>query len=123
MGESLGKKIWVFPDLELPPPGDSMMKGHESVIILNMNDTPAEIRMTLYYTDQKPYGDIRLGVDAERVRCIRMDNPEDLDGYLVPLETQYALKVESDKPVVVQYGRLDTRQTNMSFYTTMGFSV
>jgi hypothetical protein len=120
---SIGKKVWVFPDGELPPPGEFELKGHESVIILNMNDRPANIRMTLFFVDREPFDDIRLTVDAQRVRCLRMDNPDDLSGYRLPLETQYAIKLTSDVPVVVQYGRLDTRQANMAFYTTMGFSV
>lgn len=123
MSESIGKKVWVFPDGELPPPGDSALKGHESVIILNMSDQPASIHMTLYFVDSEPFDDIRLTVDAQRVRCLRMNNPDDLSGYRIPLEKQYAMKLASDVPVVVQYGRLDTRQANMAFYTTMGYSV
>ena len=59
---------------------------------------------------------------GERVRCFRVDNPEDMGGFNVPLETQYAIKLESDIPIVAQYGRLDARQTNLAYYTTMGFS-
>jgi hypothetical protein len=28
-------RTWVFPDAELPPPGDSLLTGHESLIVLN----------------------------------------------------------------------------------------
>lgn len=80
---SIGKKVWVFPDGELPPPGEFELKGHESVIILNMNDRPANIRMTLFFVDREPFDDIRLTVDAQRVRCLRMDNPDDLSGYQI----------------------------------------
>jgi hypothetical protein len=41
-------------------------------------------------------------------------------GFAVPQETQYAVRLESDVPVVVQYGRLDSRQSNLAYYTTMG---
>ena len=115
-----GESIWVFPDTELPSAGDSPLKGHESIIVLNMNEKPASIRLTLYFTDQEP---VRLSlqeVEAERVRCFRLDNQEEI-GYAVPLETQYSVKLESDVPVVVQYGRLDARQSNLAFYTTMGY--
>ena len=40
----VGKNVWVFPDLEMPPAGDFELKGHESIIILNMNDTPAHVK-------------------------------------------------------------------------------
>jgi hypothetical protein len=35
---------------------------------------------------------------------------------------QYAMRLQSDVPVVAQYGRLDTRDQPMAFYTVMGYS-
>lgn len=122
MIEATGKRVWVFPDLELPPPGEFELKGHESLIILNTSDKTAHIDVTLYFDDRDPVKGIKMTVEPERVRCFRTNNPEDMDGFVVPLETQYAMKVESDIEIVAQYGRLDTRQTNMAFYTVMGFS-
>ncbi|HOJ10826.1 MAG TPA: sensory rhodopsin transducer [Clostridiales bacterium] len=117
-----GKKIWYFPDGELPPPGDEPLKGHESIIILNDNEGTANVIMTLYFADRDPIEDIKITVTPKRVKCIRMDNPEHLGGVILPRETQYAAKLVSDIPVVIQYGRLDTRQEKMAFYTTMGLS-
>ena len=51
-----------------------------------------------------------------------MNNVNDMSGYVVPFDTQYAMKVESDGNIVLQYGRLDNRQTNLAYYTTLGFS-
>ena len=59
-------------------------------------------------------------VEAQRVRCFRMNNPIDMCGYEVERETQYAMKLESSCEIVVQYGRLDNRQTNLAYYTTLG---
>ena len=50
-----------------------------------------------------------------------MNVPEHMSGYVVPLETQYAMKLESSEKIVVQYGRLDNRQTNLAYYTTIAF--
>jgi len=122
MNKQNGKLLWVFPDCELPPPGESLLKGHESIIVLNMNGSAANIGMTLYFTDREPIKLSPTQVNAERVRCYRLDNPADMDGFVVPRETQYAVKLECHLPVIVQYGRLDTRQSDMAFYTTMGFS-
>ncbi|WP_214628373.1 sensory rhodopsin transducer [Paenibacillus agaridevorans] len=122
MSNGQGNTLWIYPDCELPPAGDSLLKGHESVIVLNLGGNEANISLTLYFTDREPVKDIKVKVGGERVRCLRLDNPDDLEGFIIPRELQYALKVESDTPVVVQYGRLDTRQDNMAFYTTMGFS-
>jgi len=117
-----GRKTWIFPDAELPPPGDSLMKGHESLIILNLNKEKAKIEITLYFSDDDPVKLSEISVEPERVKCIRLDNSEEI-GYSIPLETQYAVKVESTVPVVAQYGRLDARQNNLAYYTTMGFTI
>lgn len=116
-----GKKVWFFPDGDRPPFGDSALKGHESYVVLNPNDKDAHVRFTIYYEDREPVRDIRLTVDGERVKCFQTHNPDHFGEYTMPTSTQYALKVESDVPVIVQYGRLDPRQVNLAYYTTMGF--
>lgn len=121
MKNSCGKRVWVFPDAELPPAGDFDLKGHESIIILNMSDEEAAITISLYFTDKEPVEGIKLNVGARRVRCLRMDNPDDVGGFIIPRETQYAISLNSSVPVVVQYGRLDTRDQPMSFYTNTGY--
>ena len=92
------------------------------MIIVNDNDRDVTIRVTLYFADKDHYEDIVWTVGAMRVRCFRMNNLEDMCGFEVPLETQYAMKLESTAPVVIQYGRLDNRQTNLAYYTTMAYS-
>ncbi len=118
----IGKKLWLIPDCELPPEGEGVLKGHESVIIVNDTDEEAEIAVKLFFTDRDPYTDIKWTVGAGRVRCFRMNNIDDMCGFAVPKETQYAMKLASSVPVVVQYGRLDNRQTNLAYYTTLGFA-
>ncbi len=119
---AIGKKKWILPDCELPEPGEGVLKGHESVIVVNDEDLPAKIRVTLYFPDKVCYDRIEWEVGAKRVRCFRMNRPQDMGGYVVPFDEQYAMKLESDRKIVVQYGRLDNRQTNLAYYTTMGYS-
>ena len=119
IGREYGRCVWFFPDGDLPPPGDGEFQGHESLIILNPNRTDAEVCITVYHEDAPP--DVVPGslmVAAERVRCIRMDKP--INGYRVPYG-QYALKIESNTPVVCQIGRADVRQPNLAYYTVMGY--
>ena len=122
MCKGIGKKLWLIPDCELPPEGEGVLKGHESVIIVNDSDEEAIINVTVYFADKDKYENIKWAVGAGRVRCFRMNNPEDMCGYIVPLETQYAMKLSSNCNIVVQYGRLDNRQTNLAYYTTMAYS-
>lgn len=121
MGKIVGKKNWIIPDCELPPEGEGVLKGHESVICVNDTDKVAKIKVTLYFADQDAYEGIEWIVEPKRVKCFRMNVPEHMSGYIVPLETQYAMKLESSQKIVVQYGRLDNRQTNLAYYTTMAY--
>jgi len=48
-----GKKVWIFPDAELPPRGENEIPGHESIIITNTGERDAHIHITLpsyFYT-------------------------------------------------------------------------
>jgi len=116
-----GKKIWYFPDGDRPPFGESELKGHESYIVLNPNKRDAHLKFTLYFEDKEPVRDIEVIGEAERVKCFQTHNPDHFGKHVLPLTTQYALKIESDVPVIAQYGRLDSRQANLAYYTTMGY--
>jgi hypothetical protein len=117
----VGKKYWIIPDCELPPEGEGVLKGHESVIVVNDTDKTAVINVKLFFPDKPCYDNIEWIVEPQRVRCFRMNNVKDMDGYVVERETQYAMKLSSNVKIVVQYGRLDNRQTNLAYYTTLGF--
>ena len=118
---SIGKKEWIIPDCELPPEGEGILKGHESVIIVNDTCETAHIRVKLFFTDKPCYDAITWTVEPQRVRCFRMNNTEDMCGYVVERETQYAMGLYADTEIVVQYGRLDNRQVNLAYYTTLGY--
>lgn len=117
-----GQTTWYFPDAEMPPEGPFELKGHESIIILNPNDQNADISFTLYFVDREPVGPLTATVGANRVRCFRTNEVEDFAGYAIPREVQYAIKVQSNTPVIAQYGRLDPRDQPMAFYTNTGYS-
>ncbi len=113
-----GKKVWIFPDGELPPAGVNLIPGHESIIILNATDAAANVKISLFYTDREP---VCLGVQVEprRVRCLRTNEEKDFGKLTATEGEQYAIVLESDVPVVAQYGRAEPRAVN--FYTTPGY--
>ena len=117
----VGKKYWIIPDAELPPEGEGVMKGHESVVIVNDTNKPAVIDVKLFWEDKEPTTGIQWVVAPQTVKCFRMNREDHMCGFKGPLETQYAMKLASSQPIVVQYGRLDNRQTNLAYYTTMAF--
>ena len=57
-----GKKIWYFPDGEIPLAGDEPLKGHESIIILNDNEGTANVSMMLFFADRDPIENIKINV-------------------------------------------------------------
>lgn len=113
-----GKKVWIFPDAELPPAGVNLIPGHESVIITNLCEEIAEIKVTLIYTDKNPVS-FMTKVEAMRVRCLRTNEEKDFGTYTAVEGEQYAIMLESSVPIVAQYGRAEPRTVN--FYTTPGY--
>ena len=113
-----GKKVWIFPDAELPPVGVNLIPGHESVIITNVSDKVANVKFTLIYTDKEPVS-FTIQVEAMRVRCLRTNEEKDFGKYTAKFDEQYAIMLESDQPIVAQYVRAEPREVN--FYTTPGY--
>lgn len=113
-----GKKVWIFPDAELPPEGANLIPGHESVIVTNVTDETAKITITLLYEDREPVN-FDVEVAPRRVRCMRTNRESDFGPYTAVVGEQYAIMLESSVPVVAQYGRAEPRAVN--FYTTPGY--
>lgn len=118
---NLGKKIWVFADGDLPPQGKQEPLGHEALMVLNTNDKDAHLSLDIFYEDKDPVVGVKITVPAKRVNCFRMDFPIGEQKLSIPFG-QYALVVNSDVPVVVNFGRLDRRK-DMAYYPVQGFSV
>ena len=87
---SYGKKVWIFPDAELPPLGVNVIPGHESVIITNVTNEVAKIKFTLLYEDKEPKT-FTTEVGAMRVRCMRSNRVEDFCDCTAVEGEQYAI--------------------------------
>ena len=122
VGSSLiGHTRWFFPDGELPPHGGREPHGHESLVMLNPNSSPAGVKITIYFADRPPTKDLQVEVGAERVRCVRLDEPVGEQKIRIPVGQQYALMLEGTVPIIAQIGRMDVQQPNLAYYTVMGF--
>ena len=121
--EKGGKKIWYFADGYLPEPKNSgKMESHEALMIFNTSLEDVESFIDVYFSDRDPIKGIKMVIPAERIISLRLDKPEDLNGAVIPHLTQYALRITSSKPVVCQFGRLDTTQEAMSYYVGVGYA-
>ena len=117
----IGRNVWIFADGDLPPQGTEEPLGHEALMVVNCNNEDAHMNITIFFEDKEPAGGIELICPAKRVKCYRMDYPIGGIPYQIPLG-QYALMIESDVPVVANFGRLDRRE-NMAYYPVQGFSL
>ena len=117
-----GAKVWYFPDGYLPEKSsDGAMEAHEAMMFLNTSLEDIEVLVDIYFSEASPVKDIKVSVTKESVKTIRLDHPDEIGGLVIPPLVQYALRVRSPIPIVVQFGRLDTTQNNMAYYGSMGY--
>jgi len=96
------------------------MTSHETACLLNAGDEDAHVRITLFFADREPVGPYHVTVPARRTLHLRFNSlcaPEP-----IPLETDYSSVIESDRPIVVQHTRLDSRQAEEALLSTIAYS-
>jgi hypothetical protein len=117
-----GHRIWYIPDGYLPPTSYAgSLVSHEAVCVLNTGSDDATVRLTIYFEDREPLRELTSRVPAERTLHIRLDNPEHTGKHRLPTGVPYAIRVESDVPVIVQHSRLDATQPALALFTTMAY--
>ena len=118
-----GKKVWYFADGYLPEKvNNGPMEPHEALMLFNTSAQDAAVVIDVYFSDRAPLKGIEVTAPAERVVTLRLDHPADLAGAVIPPLTQYALRITADRPIVCQFGRLDTTQNAMAYYVGVGFA-
>ena len=120
---AVGHRTWAIPEGYIPgrSSGAEDMESHETVCVLNTGDRDASVEVTVYFADREPVGPYRLTVPARRTLhqwCNELEDPEP-----IPTDTDYAMVVRSDVPVVVQHTRLDSRQAENALLSTVAFPV
>ena len=116
-----GKNIWIIPDGFIPVVSNGPEVSHEAVCVLNLGDTDAKINISVYFENDEPMEDFFAECGKKRTNHIRLDKIVDKNNKKIPSGVPYALKVESDVPVVVQHTRMDTTEAERSLMTTMAF--
>ena len=120
-----GKKCWYIPDGWIPVQKKGEfdgLEGHEALIVLNCNKKPAKVYLDFYFEDKDPILGVEFEIPAQRVKCFRMDHPDELGGVNLGRLYQYSVRVRSKLPVIVQFGRLDVTQENCAYIGVMGYS-
>jgi hypothetical protein len=117
------RKTWLIPDMYWPEiTSEGHYVSHESISVLNDNDTDCELNITLFFEDREPmfFKDI---CPAFRTKHIRIDKVTFDDGTKVPRGIPYSSKVECSLQVAVQYTRVDTTQSKNAIMTTLACQI
>lgn len=120
---AIGHRVWAVAEGYIPPTStgpEPEMLSHETVCILNTGDDSARVEITVYFPDRDPAGPYVVEVPGRRTRHVRFNDLEDPEP--VPTGQDYAFVVESDRPVVVQHTRLDSRQAENALLSTIAFA-
>ncbi len=123
MSKAYGKKTWLIPDAFLNSVSKNSSVSHEAICVINTSDVDAEIALTLYYEDRDKITDFSSFCGAGRTHHIRLDKIRSKNGEMIPRDTPYAILVESNVEIVVQYSRLDTSEVEMALMTTIAYPV
>ena len=88
-------------------------------MILNCSDRDAQVLMDVFFENLEPIEDVKLTVPVRRIKCFRMHHPGEIGGVEIKRLDQYALRFRSDIEMIVQYGRMDVSQPNLSYIGMM----
>jgi hypothetical protein len=119
----IGRTRWTVSAGWIPLRGtgpEPLFTSHDRVSILNAGDVMANVEMTLFYTDRDPVPGYRLTVAPRRLRTARLNDL--IFPYAIPLEQPYAVVIDSDIAIVVQFTRQDTRQRESAILSTIAFA-
>jgi hypothetical protein len=119
----LGKRVWAIAEGYIPSGSTGPapeLTSHEAACLLNAGDEEAGVELTLYFVDREPAGPYRTVVPARRTVHLRFNDLEEPEP--VPRDTPYACVIRSDRPIVVQHTRLDSRQAENALMTTIAYS-
>jgi hypothetical protein len=122
MSRQIGRSVWAIAEGYIP--GDSVsddpaLVSHEAACVLNAGAEDAHLSITLFFSDRPPVGPYTATVPAQRTLHLRFNDLEDPQP--VPRDTPYSSLIESDRPVVVQHTRLDSRRAEISLLSTVAY--
>lgn len=123
MPTALGKTTWVIAEGYIPADShgpEPEMTSHETACMLNTGDQDASVRITIYFKDREPAGPYRVTVPARRTLHLRFNDLSQPEP--IPRGVDYSSVFESDRAIVVQHTRLDTRQAEAALLTTIAYS-
>lgn len=120
---AIGRRLWVIAEGCIPGEStstDRAFVSHETACILNASDDPAQVEITLYFSDREPVGPYHVRVEPRRTLHLRFNDLE--EPAPVPRDTDYSAVISADIPVVVQHTRLDSRKSELALLSTIAYA-
>ncbi len=119
--DALGHHRWAIAEGWIPSQSsfsDPALVSHETACILNASDQAAHVCITVFYADREPVVYL-VTIAARRTLHLRFNDLNDPEP--IPRDTAYSSVFESDRPIVVQHTRLDSRHAEVSLLSTIAF--
>lgn len=116
-----GKKLWVIPDGFMSDTEKGNFVSHEAVCVLNLCESDANIKLTVYFEDKEPLEGFCAVCKSKRTNHIRLDKIINDRGEKIPKEVPYSILVESDTEIIVQHSRMDVSQAEMTLMSTIAY--
>lgn len=109
-----------IPDCFWPVINNGEYVSHEAVCLLNTEKKDAVANFTFYFENSEKIGPVAINIGGERTNHVRLDKLTAADGTpLIPRGVPYAIMIESETEMPVQYTRVDTTQPSLTITTTM----
>lgn len=115
-----GSRVWYIPDGFIPEKSSGILESHEAICFLNCNEEEAKVYISVYFEDMEPLKNIGVIVLGQRTKHLRTDLLVK-EEKKIPKGIPYALKVESDLPIIVQHSRMDSTQSENTLMTTIAY--
>lgn len=117
-----GETHWLIADGYIPPFSKGDIISHECICVLNCNPVDANLTVTVYFEDREPIVFDSITVGGRRARHIRTSTMHGIREP-IPAGTNYAMEIESNVPVLVQYSRQDSAQSENALMTSLAYPV
>jgi hypothetical protein len=120
--KALGRRTWAIAGGHIPLDScgpEPRSTSYDRICLLNTTDEDALVEMTIVYAESETVGPYRLRIGARRVRHVRFNDL--IDPVAIELDTDYAVLVSSDCPIIVQFSRQDTGHAMRALLGTLAY--
>ena len=120
---AIGQKEWAVSAGFIPVKStgkEPEFVSQDKIAVLNTTKEKATLEITIYFPDNQPVGTYELAIKAERVRCFRVNDL--IFPHAIPLGVSYGCHIKSNVPVVVQFTKLVSAQSELALMGTTAYA-